>query len=62
MHSNQPRRDFLGGFGLPGLVGIAGCVSEYGSSRDATDVINNQQVLGEVLSFDRDLSITYDTI
>jgi len=39
MHSNQPRRDFLVGFGLVGLAGIAGCVSEHGSSRGATDVI-----------------------
>jgi hypothetical protein len=33
------RRSFLGGIGLTGLAGIAGCVDASGSSRGATDVI-----------------------
>ncbi|MFB6206610.1 MAG: hypothetical protein ABEJ05_08820 [Haloglomus sp.] len=33
------RRTFLGGIGLSGLVGIAGCADAFGSSRGATDVI-----------------------
>ena len=39
MNRTPSRRTFLGGMGLTGLVGIAGCVNTFGSSRGATDVI-----------------------
>jgi len=39
MSLTPSRRTFLGGMGLSGLAGIAGCVDVLGSSRGATDVI-----------------------